>query len=85
MALVSVAAHGTGATSGPTTSSWTQATTIDILLQGEIVYTLKEAKLPVEQWRIRYNTVPPHSLLGYRPPAPQAINLLVTPAPAAQQ
>ena len=25
-----------------------------------------------ERWRIHYNTVRPHSSLGYRPPAPEA-------------
>jgi putative transposase len=27
----------------------------------------------IEQWRRHYNTVRPHSALGYRPPAPQTI------------
>ena len=27
----------------------------------------------IEQWRVHYNTVRPHSSLGYRPPAPPAI------------
>ena len=57
----------------------------DELLNGEIFYTLKEAKVLVEQWRIYYNTIRPHSSLGYRPPAPQAINPLVMPASATQQ
>src|ERR1022692_3680339 len=26
-----------------------------------------------ERWRVEYNTERPHSALGYRPPAPQAI------------
>ena len=42
----------------------------DELLKGEIYYTLREAKVLVERWRIQYNTVRPHSSLGYRPPAP---------------
>ena len=42
----------------------------DELLNGEIFYTLREAKVLIEQWRIAYNTVRPHSSLGYRPPAP---------------
>jgi putative transposase len=45
----------------------------DELLNGEIFYTLKEAKVLIEQWRRHYNTVRPHSALGYRPPAPEAI------------
>ena len=27
----------------------------------------------IERWRVHYNTVRPHSSLGYRPPAPQTI------------
>jgi transposase InsO family protein len=45
----------------------------DELLNGEIFYTLKEAQILIEQWRIHYNTVRPHSSLGYRPPAPQTV------------
>jgi len=45
----------------------------DELLNGEIFYTLEEAKVLIEQWRRHYNTVRPHSALGYRPPAPQTI------------
>ncbi len=45
----------------------------DELLDGEIFYTLKEAQVLIELWRHHYNTVRPHSALGYRPPAPQAI------------
>lgn len=44
----------------------------DELLSGEIFYTLNEAKVLIERWRIHYNTVRPHSALGYRPPAPEA-------------
>ncbi len=45
----------------------------DELLNGEIFYTLKEAQILIERWRQEYNTVRPHSALGYRPPAPEAI------------
>ena len=45
----------------------------DELLNGEIFYSLKEAKVVIEQWRRHYNTVRPHSSLGYRPPAPQTL------------
>ena len=45
----------------------------DELLNGEIFYTLLEAKVLVERWRQHYNRVRPHSSLGYRPPAPEAI------------
>ena len=51
----------------------------DELLNGEIFYTLKEAKVLIEQWRHHYNTIRPHSSLGYRPPAPETI----LPGPAA--
>ncbi len=45
----------------------------DELLNGEIFDTLLEAKVLIERWRREYNTVRPHSALGYRPPAPEAI------------
>ncbi len=45
----------------------------DELRNGEIFYTLKEAKVLIEQWRQHYNTVRPHSALGYRPPAPETV------------
>ena len=45
----------------------------DELLNGEIFYTLKEAQTVIEEWRRHYNTVRPHSALGYRPPAPETI------------
>ena len=45
----------------------------DELLNREIFYSLKEAQVLIEQWRRHYNEVRPHSSLGYRPPAPQAM------------
>lgn len=45
------------------------------LLDGEIFYTLLEAKVIIEKWRNHYNTKRPHSSLGGRPPAPAAIQL----------
>ena len=45
----------------------------DELLDREIFYTLTEAQILIERWRRQYNTVRPHSALGYRPPAPEAI------------
>jgi transposase InsO family protein len=30
-----------------------------------------EAKVLIEAWRRHYNTIRPHSSLGYRPPAPE--------------
>jgi transposase InsO family protein len=48
----------------------------DELLNGELFYSLREAQILIEQWRIHYNTVRPHSALGYRPPAPESIVLM---------
>lgn len=45
----------------------------DELLNGELFYTLKEAQVLIEGWRREYNTIRPHSSLGYRPPAPEVI------------
>ena len=45
----------------------------DELLNGEIFYSLKEAQIIIEKWRVHYNTVRPHSSLGYKPPAPKSI------------
>jgi transposase InsO family protein len=44
----------------------------DEFLNGEIFYSLKEVQVLAERWRVYYNTVRPHSSLGYRPPAPVA-------------
>tara|TARA_R110000751_G_C13720117_1_gene475355 strand:+ start:382 stop:1224 length:843 start_codon:yes stop_codon:yes gene_type:complete len=53
----------------------------DELLDGEIFYSLAEARVVVEGWRGHYNTVRPHSSLGYRPPAPE---VLLWPAPPSK-
>jgi transposase InsO family protein len=45
----------------------------DELLNGELFYTLREAQVLIEQWRVYYNTIRPHSSLGYRPPAPETL------------
>ena len=42
-------------------------------LNGEIFYTLKEAEILIEQWRVHYNTVRPHSSLNWNPPAPESL------------
>ena len=47
----------------------------DELLNGELFYTLKEAQVLIERWRRTYNTIRPHSSLGYKPPAPEALEL----------
>ena len=46
------------------------------LLKREQFDTLLEAKVLIERWRRHYNTVRPHGSLGYRPPAPEAIQPL---------
>jgi putative transposase len=56
----------------------------DELLNGEIFYTLTEAKVLIERWRQEHNTIRPHSSLGYRPPAPEAWRLM-PPASASLQ
>ena len=48
----------------------------DELLNGEIFYTLEEAKVLTGWWRQEYNHIRPHSALGYRAPAPEAIEPL---------
>ncbi len=45
----------------------------DELLNGEIFYTLREAQVIIEGWRLEYNTFRPHSSLGYRPPVPETV------------
>jgi putative transposase len=47
----------------------------DELLDGEIFYTLIEAKVLIERWREHYTRFRPHSSLGYRPPAPEAVEI----------
>lgn len=43
----------------------------DELLNGEIFYSLAEARIVVESWRRHYNAKRPHASLGYKPPAPE--------------
>ena len=43
----------------------------DELLDGEIFYSLAEARIVVESWRRHYNAKRPHASLGYKPPAPE--------------
>ena len=50
----------------------------DELLNMEVFTTLTEARVLIEGWRKEYNQVRPHSSLGYRPPAPEAIMMPVT-------
>jgi hypothetical protein len=48
-------------------------------LNGELFYSIKELRVLAERWRVHYNTVRPHSSLGYRPPAPEAWRTSTTP------
>jgi len=49
----------------------------DELLNRDVFTTLMEANILIEQWRKEYNQVRPHSALGYRPPAPEAVTLKI--------
>jgi putative transposase len=55
----------------------------DELLDGEVFYSLAEAKVVIENWRRHYNTGRPHSALGYKPPAPEVILWPASPATQA--
>ena len=50
----------------------------DELLNGEIFYTLLEAKTVIEMWVKHYNTKRPHSSLNYRPPNPEVFKPSLT-------
>jgi transposase InsO family protein len=56
----------------------------DELLDGEIFYTLAEARIVVESWRRHFNTVRPHGSLGYKPPAPEVFVPAMTARATAQ-
>ena len=45
----------------------------DELLNRELFTTLHEARVLIANWRQEYNAFRPHSALGYRPPAPEAV------------
>ncbi|MDG2003033.1 MAG: transposase, partial [Novosphingobium sp.] len=55
----------------------------DELLNVEIFYSLTEAKVLIEAWRRHYNTIRPHSSLGYRPPVPETAPSPVPPSGSA--
>src|ERR687886_105249 len=54
--------------------------TYDELLDGELFYSLREAQIIIESWRVHYGTIRPHSALGYRAPAPEVIIGPASPA-----
>jgi transposase InsO family protein len=61
----------------------------DELPDREVFHSLREAQVLIEAWRRHYNGVRPHSALGYRPPAPEAVPwpgpAWIPPRPAAGQ
>ncbi len=57
----------------------------DELLACEVFNTLVEARVLIEQWRVHYNTVRPHSSLGYRPPAPEVVILALPMLPSSSE
>ena len=46
----------------------------DDVLNREVFYSVKEAKVIVENWRLEYNNHRPHSGLGYMTPAGYAVS-----------
>jgi transposase InsO family protein len=56
----------------------------DELLDGEISYSLAEAKIVIESWRRHYNTERPHGSLGYKPTAPEVFVPAMAARTAAQ-
>jgi transposase InsO family protein len=54
----------------------------DELLDGELFYSLREAQIIIESWRIHYNTKRPHASLGYRPPAPEVFVAAMAAGPS---
>ena len=56
----------------------------DELLDGEIFYSLAEARIIIESWRRHYNTVRPHGSLAYKPPAPEVFVPAMAARAAAQ-
>ena len=56
----------------------------DELLDGEIFYTLREAKIVIDSWRRHYNAIRPHASLGYRGLHPRSLFRRLAAWPAAQ-
>ena len=54
---------------------------LDEFLSREMLYSLMEAQVLIEVWQRHCNTVRPHSSLGYRPPAPEALLPAACPPP----
>jgi len=56
----------------------------DDILDRELFYSVKEAKVIVEDWRLEYNNHRPHSGLGYMTPAAFAAGCIPSASPTAQ-
>ena len=56
----------------------------DEILNRELFYSVKEAKVLVEDWRLEYNNYRPHSGLGYMTPAGFASLCIASASPTAQ-
>jgi putative transposase len=56
----------------------------DEVLNREVFYCVKEAKVIVEQWRLEYNNHRPHSGLRFMTPAGYAAECIASSSPSAQ-
>jgi len=56
----------------------------DDLLDRELFYSVAEAKVLAENWRLEYNDHRPHSGLGYMTPAAFAASCIASASPTAQ-
>ena len=56
----------------------------DEILNRELFYSVREAKVLVEDWRLEYNDHRPHSGLGYMTPAGFASSCIASASPTAQ-
>jgi len=56
----------------------------DEVLDRELFYSVKEAKVIVKNWRLEYNNHRPHSGLGYMTPAAFAAGCIPSASPTAQ-
>jgi len=56
----------------------------DDVLDREVFYSVKQARVIVENWRLEYNNHRPHSGLGYMTPAAFAAGCIPSASPTAQ-
>jgi putative transposase len=56
----------------------------DDLLDREVFYSVREAKVLVEGWRLEYNNHRPHSGLDYMTSAAFAVSCIPSASPTAQ-